>query len=114
MTVEEIARSLDLTVLSGGPRLSQPVAGGYASDLLSDVMANSREGDIWITLQTHQNIIAVAKLKNLSAVVLVNSRTPDPETLQKAEQEGIVLCRTADPAFVFSGRLYELLGRGKG
>jgi len=113
MTVEEVARSLGLTVLNGGPGLAKNVAGGYASDLLSDVMANSREGEVWITLQTHQNIIAVARLKNLAAVVLVNSRTPDPETLLKTEQESVVLCRTSDPAFVFSGRLYNLLG-GKG
>ncbi|MBM3296186.1 MAG: serine kinase, partial [Candidatus Aminicenantes bacterium] len=73
MTVEEVIRTLSLSVLCGGPDLAREVRGGYTSDLLSDVMARSREGDVWITLQTHQNIIAVARLKNLSAVVLVNN-----------------------------------------
>jgi hypothetical protein len=113
MTLEEVVRALDLSILHGGPGLGRQVGGGYASDLLSDVMAHSREGDVWITLQTHQNIIAVAKLKNLAAVVLVNARDPDAETLLKAEREQVVLCRTPDTAFAFSGKLYALLG-GKG
>lgn len=114
MTLEEVVRALGLSVLHGGPESSgRKVGGGYVSDLLSDVMAHSREGDVWITLQTHQNIIAVAKLKNLAAVVLVNSRDPDPETMLKAEQEQVALCRTPDSAFVFSGKLYALLGGKK-
>jgi len=111
MKVREIVDKFDLKVLTAPDKLDLEVSGGYTSDLLSDVMANSRPGNIWITLQTHQNIIAVAKLRSLAAIVLVNNRTPDPETVKTAEQEQVPLLSTADPAFQITGRLYMRLGQ---
>ena len=63
MKISDIITGLDLKVISGQNGLSNVVTGGYVSDLLSDVMGNAKEGQIWITLQTHQNIIAVGSLK---------------------------------------------------
>ena len=71
MRITEITEKLDLKVLSGHNGLSNEITGGYVSDLLSDVMGNAKEGQIWITLQTHQNIIAVASLKDLAAIIIV-------------------------------------------
>lgn len=79
------------------------------SDLLSDVIANSKEGDIWVTLQTHPNTIAVASLKNLSGIVIVNGRQPEEETLKKAETDGITVMVSRPPAFEIAGRLYPLI-----
>jgi len=110
MKVKEIVDKFDFKVLTAADRLDVEVSGGYTSDLLSDVMANSRPGNIWITLQTHQNIIAVAKLRSLAAIVLVNNRTPDPETLKSAEAEHVPLLSTGDPAFKISAKLYIRLG----
>jgi serine kinase of HPr protein (carbohydrate metabolism regulator) len=109
MKVREIVDKFDLKVLTAPDRLDVEVSGGYTSDLLSDVMANSRPGNIWITLQTHQNIVAVAKLKSLAAIVLVNNRTPDPETLKSAEEENVPLLSSGDPAFKISAKLYARL-----
>ena len=113
MKLKEIAQKLKLHALTSPDRLDNEVSYGYTSDLLSDVMANSKEGYLWITLQTHQNIVAVAKLKDLSGIVLVNNREPDEDTVEKAVQENVPLLRTSEAAFVISGRLYELL-REKG
>jgi hypothetical protein len=110
MKVKEIVDQFGFKVLSAPDKLDVEVTGGYVSDLLSDVMANSRPGNIWITLQTHQNIIAVAKLRSLAAIVLVNNRLPDPETLKSAEAEQVPLLSTGDPAFPISGKLYARLG----
>ncbi len=110
MTLDEITTAIGLKVLTGGDNLGRAVSGGYTSDLLSDVMANSRGGNVWITLQTHQNIIAVAKLKDLAGIILVNSRDPEQETLDKALQEKTVLLQSKDPAFAISGKLFALLG----
>jgi hypothetical protein len=109
MKVREIVDKFDLRVLTAPDRLDVEVSGGYTSDLLSDVMANSRPGNIWITLQTHQNIVAVAKLKSLAAVILVNNRMPDPETLKSAEDEKVPLLSSGDPAFKISGKMYARL-----
>lgn len=109
MKLKDIIKALDLKVLTAADKLDVEASGGYTSDLLSDVMANSREKNIWITLQTHQNIVAVAKLKDLAAIILVNNRSPEEETLKKAEQEEIPVLTSADSAFSISGKLYTLL-----
>ena len=70
MTLGEVAESLELTVLTGKDRVDEIVQGGYVSDLLSDVIAGSQEGDLWMTLQLHQNIVAVAFLNNLAGIVI--------------------------------------------
>ena len=113
MKLKEIIEKLDFQVLTANSNLETEVSFGYTSDLLSDVIANSQEGQLWITLQIHQNIIAVAKLKDLAGIILVNSRQPDPETLKKAEEENITLMSTKDTAFVTSGKLYQLLAGAK-
>jgi serine kinase of HPr protein (carbohydrate metabolism regulator) len=109
MKLKEIVEKLQLTVLAGQDKLDTEVTGGYTSDLLSDVMANSKGGNLWITLQTHQNIIAVAKLKDLTGIIIVNSRKPDEETLQKAKEENVPLLCTGEIAFRITGKLYDLM-----
>ena len=56
MLLEEIIKELGLEVRCAAHTLNKQVSGGYASDLLSDVMANAKKDNIWVTLQIHQNI----------------------------------------------------------
>lgn len=109
MIVKEIIEKLHLNALSGKENLDVEVTGGYTSDLLSDVIANSKEGNLWITLQTHQNIVAVAKLKDLAGIIIVNNREPDEDTLSKANEENVPILGSGDMAFEVSGVLYELI-----
>jgi serine kinase of HPr protein (carbohydrate metabolism regulator) len=109
MKLKEVVEKLQLQVLVGQERLDTEVTGGYTSDLLSDVMANSKDGNLWITLQTHQNIIAVAKLKDLAGIIIVNNRKPDEETLQKAKEENVPLLSTGEISFRITGKLYDLI-----
>jgi len=109
MKLKEIIEKLQLKVLAGQENLDVEVTGGYTSDLLSDVIANSKEGSLWITLQIHQNIIAVAKLKDLSGIIIVNSREPDEDTLQKAKEENVPLLSSEEMAYEVSGKLYRLI-----
>ena len=81
---------------------------GYASDLMSDVIANSDEGDIWVTLQTHQNAVAVAVMKSLSGIILINGREPQVDALEKAEAEGVPIMISSVSAFETVGRLFEM------
>ncbi|MBF0531410.1 MAG: serine kinase [Deltaproteobacteria bacterium] len=109
MILAEIITELGLNVLTGQASLDRKITGGYTGDLISDVMANSHKGQAWITIQGHLNVVAVATLRELSAVILVNSRQPAPDTLLKAETEGLPIFQSALPAFELSGRLYILL-----
>lgn len=109
MTVQEMAQTLRLKILAGEEGLEKVIKGGYTSDLLSDVMGYADEGYVWITLQTHKNVMAIASLKELAAVVLVKGFEPDEETVELAKQEHIPILSTTEQAFEFSGRLYRLL-----
>jgi hypothetical protein len=75
---------------------------------MSDVMANAEEGCLWITLQTHVNIVAVAAMKELAGIVLINGREPEVETLEKAEDKKIPILVSQLPAFELIGRLYQM------
>jgi hypothetical protein len=108
MNLADLIKSLKLVAFSDLPASDRPVEGGYVSDLLSDVMANSRKDDVWITMQVHPNIVAVAILKELAAIVLVNGRQPAEETLEQARKEGIVILGSPLPAFELVGRMYEI------
>ena len=114
MRLTDLVDKLSLEVRSAQQRLDTEVTGGYASDLLSDVIGNSREGNVWVTLQIHQNIIAVASMKDLAAIILVSSREPEEDTVQKAQNENIPLLISKLPAFELVGRLYALGVRGAG
>ena len=107
MNVAEIIDTLSLDLLAGESGLSREVVGGYCGDLLSDVMANAEKGSVWITIQRHQNIVAVALLKELAGIILVNGYQPDPETVEKAKEEGIPLLVSSLAAYQLAGKLYE-------
>jgi len=111
MKIAEIVSLLDLTVISGINGLNREITGGYVSDLLSDVIGNAKEGNIWITLQTHQNIMAVASLKDLSAVIIVKGSMPENDTIRKSNEENIPILSTEADTFTVAGMLYELLAK---
>ncbi len=113
-------RSLRLSVVVDALSLSADqsynpdteVAGGYCSDLLSDVMGKAAAKSIWVTNQVHPNVVAVASLIDVAAVIIVGGMKPDAETLRKADEAGVPLFATDMPAFEVVGRLYKLGVRG--
>ena len=112
LKVEDIAAKLGLDVNVKGD-LSLEVSGCYISDLLSDVMAHSSDGQLWVTLQTHPNIVAVAAIKGLSAIIMTNGRRPEPDTAKKAADQNVTLLTSAASTFEAAGRIYNIL-RGDG
>jgi len=109
MTVRELIKVMNLTIFCGEENLDKEIKGGYASDLLSDVMGFAKEGEVWITLQTHKNVAAIASLKELACVVLIKGGQPDADTLQHAINEQIPILGTQEPAFETIGRIYQLI-----
>ncbi len=113
MNVAEAAQKVGGSLMAARSSAEREIQGGYASDLLSDVMGNSREGDIWITMQKHVNVVAVAQLNSLAAIVLVNGRSPEQDTVARAEESGIPIISTPLQAFDVIGILYSLGVRGR-
>ncbi|HKJ42727.1 MAG TPA: DRTGG domain-containing protein [Sunxiuqinia sp.] len=109
MKVSDLVEQLNLKVLAGAKGLDREVSGAYVSDLLSDVMGNACEGQLWLTLQVHQNVMAIASLKDLAAVILVKGLQPHENTIQHSNEEQIPLLSTSDSTFDASGKLYAIL-----
>ena len=112
MKLRYLIEKLKLLVKYGDEILDRDVTGGYAGDLLSNVIANSKKGDVWITIQVHANIVAVAVLKELAAIIIVQGREPAEDTIQKAKEENIPILVSNLSSFELIGKLYEL-GIGK-
>lgn len=109
MKVGELASALGLEVLTGNVNLDRTIQSGYTSDLLSDVIANIEEDAVWITIQRHINILGVAKLKDIAAILIPNNLQLDQEVIDKARAESIAILRGRNTAFELSGLLYNAL-----
>lgn len=108
MKISELIEKLPLEVLSGDKNLDKEVTGGYCADLLSVVMASAREGQVWITMQGHPNIVAISVLINLSAIIVSENSKVDKETIEKAREEDTVILTTGLSSYEIAGRLYSL------
>ena len=109
MKVSEIINQLELKVVSGQKGLDREISGAYVSDLLSDVMGNAREGQVWITLQVHQNVMAIASLKDMAAVILVKDLKANENTIHHSNEEQIPILSSSLSTFEIAGKLYALL-----
>ncbi|MDR0503360.1 MAG: hypothetical protein LBH16_08580 [Treponema sp.] len=111
MTIREAAAMLGAEIIQNEFE-DLPLTGAYTSDLLSDVMANAKEGGALITIQAHKNTVAVATLVNISVIVLCNNRpVQDNDMLEAAKDEGIAVIRTKENQFTVSGKLYSAIHR---
>ncbi len=108
MTVREIVQQAALGVAAGADWLDTEVTGGYIGDLLSAVMANAGQGNVWITWHVHPNVVAVAVLTKVAAIILISDRQPEAETIRKADQEGIPILTTSLPAYEAAGVLHGM------
>jgi len=109
MKLSEIVEKLNLkplTVVQDYSRIEPSC--GYASDLLSCVMSGAAHQSVWVTLQAHINIIAVASLLDLSGIIITEGAKPDDATLAKATEEGINLFSTEESTFAVVGQLWEM------
>jgi hypothetical protein len=109
MNLQTIIDKLELTVLTE-PRdfASVTPKGGYTSDLLSCVMAGAKSNNIWVTLQAHMNIIAVASMLDVAAVIITENAQPEPNVIAKANEQNIILLSTSKFSYEICGKLWEL------
>ena len=109
MKVKELVEKLNLKVVSGESGLDRDIDGCYVSDLLSDVMGNAEMGNVWVTLQTHKNVMAIASLKELACVILVKNLMPSDDTIEQSNEEGIPFLTTDMQTYETVGKIYQLL-----
>lgn len=110
--LKEIIQALNLEVVAGASH-NRPVRAGYASDLLSCVMGRASQQVLWVTLQSHVNVVAVASLLGLAGVIITEGKKPESEVVAKAEEEGVVLMITPRTTFTVVAELAALGIRGE-
>ncbi len=106
MKISEIAEKLNLKSIVNSS--DEEISSGYVSDLLSDVVGNAREGAALITIQVHRNVVAVANLVGLGAVIITHGRVPEEEVLESAKKNNVNILSSDESAFTVAGRLYEM------
>ena len=99
MTAASLARLLEAKNLTPSCTMDRQITCGGVCDLLSWMLAHGRKGMAWITVQTHLNVIAVAVLKDMAAVILPESLVMDETVLKKAVEEGIIVLSTPLTAY---------------
>lgn len=106
MVVKDLVEKFELEVAGGQNGLDREVNEGYCGDLLSEVMGNAPAGSVWMTVQGHQNIVAVAVLREMAAIIVTGGHQPDAETIQKADLENIPILQWPGSSFQLAGRLF--------
>ncbi len=107
MNTETVVAKVGLEALVAA--LAREVRGGYCSDLLSDVLAHAKSGDLWITHQRHLNVIAVGKLRDVAGVVFARGLRPSQDVIARAVAERVNLFLSTETAFEVAGRLHRAL-----
>lgn len=106
MTVNELVSKFNLEVVAG-PELDKEIDGVYCGDLLSNVMARAKKNNLWLTVQGHQNVVAVALLVDISAVILVEGFEYDEKAVKKACEKGVNLLRTKKKSYNLACKFCE-------
>ncbi len=108
MKLSELKKKLELEVLSEGD-LSKEIKGCYCSDLLSHCMSNIDSGNLWVTVQVNINIVAIAVLTELSAIIISQGMTVDNSVIEKAKQEGITIFKTDTASYELCLKIGSLI-----
>ncbi|MFA5524424.1 MAG: DRTGG domain-containing protein [Tissierellales bacterium] len=108
MKLSTIIDKLNLEVVVGTELEEREAEGVYIGDLLSIVMSKAEKNNLWITIQTHINIIAVATLVDLSGIIIVEGMEIEKDAIEKAKEVGIPLLKSRLSAFEVTSKLKEI------
>ena len=106
MKLKDIVDKLSLKVLTDIE--DKEVTGVYISDMLSDVMSNAQAGNLWVTIQTHKNIVAAANLIDISAVIVSQGTNVPDETVELANRYNVIILATGDSTFALGAKLFQI------
>ncbi len=108
MQIKDIIFPLNLKVVTGENALDKTIETGYIGDLLSVVMGKAPEGCVWVTVQSHINIVAVATLADIGCIIVSEGFVIDDEAIQKAVEENVVLLSSEESSYAIAKKLGQL------
>ncbi len=112
MTVEEVRKVLGARIITGEERMSEEVKTACGSDMMSDVLAFSKDHSVLLTGLCNPQVIRTAELLDIVCIIFVRGKKPDEKTVQLAKESGLVLLETGHRMFSACGMLYAAGLRG--
>ncbi len=107
MKLNDLINQSGFTLLVASENMDREITGMKCCDLLSWVMANGTEGDAWITVQTHLNVVAVASLLDMACIIVPEGIEMEEATLEKAREQSVAIIAADMDAFGIFSRCYE-------
>lgn len=108
MLVKEFIEKTGFKVLSGSAGFESSIEGVFVGDLLSWVIGNCKPSQVWVTVQSHMNILAVSALKEIPCIIIAQNANVDEEMIQKAKEEDIAICISDLSAYEIAKKCAEL------
>ena len=108
MTVTELCKAAELSAVVL-PDPDREIEGCYCGDLLSWVMGRASSGNLWITIMSNVNILAVASLADLSCILLAEGVSPDESIAETAKQKGINILSSDKSSFELATVIGKLI-----
>ncbi|MFH1159952.1 MAG: DRTGG domain-containing protein [bacterium] len=105
MKLQEIIEKLSLITLTNVE--DKEISGAFISDMLSDVMSSAQAGNIWLTVQTHKNVVSAANLIDISAVVVTNGKKVPEDTIELANRFHVIILSSPLSSFQLASKLVE-------
>ncbi len=105
MKLHEIADKLELEKLT--PVFDKEVTGVYISDMVSDVIANAKAGNLLVTVQVHANALAAANLVDVCGIVVAQGKRPADDVVRMAVKAEISIFATDLSRWQVATKLYE-------
>lgn len=106
MTLEQIRAILEAKLIVGGRHMDREIRMACGSDLMSDVLTFIKPGAFLLTGLTNSQVVRTAEMADISFICFVRGKQPQRETVELAEEKGIILLSTVFPMFESCGRLY--------
>ena len=98
MTVSQFVNQSGFSAVSL-PHPEREITGCYIGDLLSWVMGRCGDGELWITIMSNVNVVAVSTLADAASVILAEGVTLDDEVLKVALEKGVNVLSTELSAY---------------
>jgi predicted transcriptional regulator len=106
MNLQDVINKLSLTPLTNIEE--KEVTGVFISDMLSDVMSSAQSGNLWLTVQTHKNIVSAANLIDISALVVINGKKVPDDTINLANRFHVIILSSPLTSFGLAARLIDI------
>lgn len=108
MKIKELAELIGAEIAAGNGGLDKEVSGCYIGDLMSLAMSKLSEDNVWITIQTNVNIVAISVLCESACVILCDGQKPDATACEKADIENVPLLLSEQGAYEIASQLSKL------